>query len=118
MRRLVAGDSGRGFAVVADEISKLAEQTASSIKDIDRLISGIASDISSGLSTIESTTLIIGSIIEGVQTVKSMMDTMTQNISRQTASKVQVEKGVAERAKTVPKKSACLRTNRSVQWTR
>ncbi|HON17454.1 MAG TPA: methyl-accepting chemotaxis protein, partial [Spirochaetota bacterium] len=33
-----AGEHGRGFAVVADEISKLADETASSIKDIDRLI--------------------------------------------------------------------------------
>ena len=33
-----AGDWGRGFAVVADEIAKLADQTASSVKDIDLLI--------------------------------------------------------------------------------
>ena len=32
-----AGDAGRGFAVVADEISKLADQTAGSIKAIDSL---------------------------------------------------------------------------------
>lgn len=33
-----AGDAGRGFAVVADEISKLADQTASSIKEIESII--------------------------------------------------------------------------------
>ena len=30
-----AGDAGRGFAVVADEISKLADQTSRSVKEID-----------------------------------------------------------------------------------
>jgi methyl-accepting chemotaxis protein len=33
-----AGEAGRGFAVVADEISRLADQTSSSIREIDGLI--------------------------------------------------------------------------------
>ncbi len=33
-----AGEAGRGFAVVADEISKLADETTSSIKNIESLI--------------------------------------------------------------------------------
>jgi methyl-accepting chemotaxis protein len=33
-----AGDAGRGFAVVADEISKLADNTSSSVKEITNLI--------------------------------------------------------------------------------
>jgi methyl-accepting chemotaxis protein len=43
-----AGEAGRGFAVVADEISKLADQTASSLKDIDSLITINSEEISIG----------------------------------------------------------------------
>jgi|GEM_PF-2779111 len=40
-----AGDAGRGFAVVADEISKLADQTATSVKDIALILEDINRDL-------------------------------------------------------------------------
>ena len=49
-----AGDAGRGFAVVADEISKLADQTAISIKEIDRLIKVNNDEITAGGDNIDS----------------------------------------------------------------
>ena len=82
-----AGDAGRGFAVVADEISKLADQTASSIKEIDRLIKANTEQIQSGMTYIGHTTRNIGSIIEGVTTITSRMGTLTDNIKHQEAIK-------------------------------
>ncbi|MBN1495536.1 MAG: hypothetical protein JXA07_02130 [Spirochaetes bacterium] len=82
-----AGDAGRGFAVVADEISKLADQTATSIKDIDRLIKTNTEQIQSGMTYIGNTTRNIGAIIEGVTTITSRMGALTENIKQQVAIK-------------------------------
>ncbi|TGL61051.1 methyl-accepting chemotaxis protein [Leptospira sarikeiensis] len=43
-----AGSAGKGFSVVADEISKLAEQTKSSIKDITQLVKSTSSSVEEG----------------------------------------------------------------------
>ena len=51
-----AGDSGRGFAVVADEISKLADQTASSIKEIDNLIKATGLELKKGKDDVTDVT--------------------------------------------------------------
>ncbi|MHB8126693.1 MAG: methyl-accepting chemotaxis protein [Desulfitobacteriaceae bacterium] len=40
-----AGEQGRGFAVVAEEIRKLAEQSSSSVKQIDEIIKEVQSGI-------------------------------------------------------------------------
>lgn len=40
-----AGEAGRGFAVVAEEISKLSEQTQSSSKEIDSVVTRVISEI-------------------------------------------------------------------------
>ncbi|MBI3395092.1 MAG: Cache 3/Cache 2 fusion domain-containing protein, partial [Spirochaetia bacterium] len=61
-----AGEQGRGFAVVATEISKLADQTAASIKDIDNLIQKSGSEIKEGISSVEDSVGIIRRIIRGV----------------------------------------------------
>ncbi len=82
-----AGDAGRGFAVVADEISKLADQTASSIKEIDRLIKANTGQIQNGMAYIGSANRVIGAIIEGVATITKRMGTLSETIGRQVTIK-------------------------------
>lgn len=80
-----AGEAGKGFAVVADEISKLADQTASSIKSIDSLIKINENEISKGIGNVKNTTLIIGDIIEDsskiTEIIKSIFEIMQMQMA-------------------------------------
>ncbi len=78
-----AGDAGRGFAVVADEISKLADQTSVSIKEIDSHIRLNNDEITRGTKTVEETVSTISKIIEGVNSINVMIDEISGQMERQ-----------------------------------
>ncbi|MDY6934769.1 MAG: methyl-accepting chemotaxis protein [Spirochaetota bacterium] len=78
-----AGDAGRGFAVVADEISKLADQTAVSIKDIDQLVTTNDKEITKGMKNVTDTVNIISKIINGVKSINEMMNNISTDMTNQ-----------------------------------
>ncbi len=87
-----AGEAGRGFAVVADEVSKLADQTATSIKDIDRHIKNNAEETARGIANSQKTVETISMIIEGVTTMRTMMSSITEFMLAQTEINQNVNK--------------------------
>ena len=78
-----AGDSGRGFAVVADEISKLADQTATSIKDIDSLINKNDKEIKEEIDHVHESVNLINSITDGILLIGEKIQIISGNISKE-----------------------------------
>lgn len=68
-----AGNAGRGFAVVADEISKLADQTSGSIKEIDLLVKINTEETAAGLENVTNTNMIIRRSIDGLNSIMTRM---------------------------------------------
>ncbi len=81
-----AGDAGRGFAVVADEISKLADETDSSLKSIESLIKTNESEIERGLSGVSMAVRITRDIMEGINTINERIGELSRYKDRQVAT--------------------------------
>ena len=118
-----AGDAGRGFAVVADEISKLAEETASSLKEIDRHINLNNTEVKNGVDTIVDTNTLMKNVIEGISVITDKINETSIIMKEQIEINRDVEKqseNVRRRAEeiknaTVEQKTAVIEISRSIE---
>lgn len=78
-----AGDAGRGFAVVADEISKLADRTSASVKEIESLINANDKEIQKGMTSVEKTVETLSGIIKGVNEINTMVQVLADYMKQQ-----------------------------------
>lgn len=78
-----AGEAGRGFAVVSEEISKLADQTAKSISEIDSLIKMNSKEILNGTKIVENSIQKLQQIMEEVEIINNMMVNISNNMINQ-----------------------------------
>lgn len=93
-----AGEAGRGFAVVADEVKKLADNSASSAKQISQTIKEIDEEIMNtvkamddsmvkikeGMNIANNTMLVFEKIITAVNSTTKVIEEINDAISKQT----------------------------------
>jgi methyl-accepting chemotaxis protein len=78
-----AGDAGRGFAVVATEVAKLAERTATNVKDIKALIHSVNQAIKEGVTNVENSSSFFEKIIESIQRITEESTKVIDSIQKQ-----------------------------------
>lgn len=76
-----AGEAGRGFAVVATEIKRLAEQSASSTKDIDAMVKDLQKNSQDAVKTISNMTTVIKEQSDSVEINKNSYLTIQEAIN-------------------------------------
>jgi methyl-accepting chemotaxis protein len=90
-----AGEHGRGFAVVADEVSKLADRSASSTKEIGALIKESVKNVTEGVKIAKGSQFAMEQIRAASQRVNEMIGGLAKAIEQQVAAVQELAKSLS-----------------------
>ncbi len=106
-----AGDAGRGFAVVASEISRLADQTAASIKSISDLTTENEREVQGGADSTAAT----ASGLQRMQTGMASLERLIEELSKAVTAQVKANESVSESLGTLQISADAIRLASSEQ---
>ncbi|MBN1498155.1 MAG: methyl-accepting chemotaxis protein [Spirochaetes bacterium] len=91
-----AGEHGKGFAVVSEEISKLAEATARSTKEIESVITTSQADIQNGAMLVNKTASAITDMIKKIGMAAKLFEDIAASSDEQIKGSEQVMLDIEE----------------------
>ncbi|MDH4439659.1 MAG: HAMP domain-containing methyl-accepting chemotaxis protein [Rhizobium sp.] len=91
-----AGEAGRGFAVVAQEVRELAQRSANAAKEIKGLITASGEQVRSGVELVEHTGVALQSIIDQVEEVQGLVETISAATREQSTGISEVTNAVRD----------------------
>ncbi|MDL2238093.1 methyl-accepting chemotaxis protein [Christensenellaceae bacterium OttesenSCG-928-K19] len=101
-----AGSAGQGFAVVADEVRNLAAKSAEAAKETAELISANIEKTQLGLATTQETADSLVKIMEGIESNRNSLQTVSQQSANARAATGEVNTAVEQVAQVVQQNSA------------
>ncbi|EMJ98144.1 methyl-accepting chemotaxis protein [Leptospira alstonii] len=108
-----AGEAGKGFSVVAEEISKLADQTRNSIKDIVNLIDNTTKAVGLGAEKFQESLSIVKELTDYIGEVNSSATIVTASLFAQAEKLSEIRKNtdqVNQLGETVSESSGFQKT--------